>query len=140
MAYGDNRIIDDAQAGFRPGCGTEVHLARVLGAVEEITSSLNPREDAHLQPRHEDYRLVFLDLKKAYDNVDRDLLLARMLSQDIPMQLVLMVAKWLHVNAADFTTGRKKILKGVPQGGCLSPILFNIYINSLITELRDTGV
>ena len=54
--------------------------------------------------------------------------------------MTLLIAKWLHINNAKFQIGRKKIRKGVPQGGCLSPILFNIYINPLITTLRETGV
>ena len=82
VVYRDTRIIDDAQSGFRPGSGTEVHLVRVLGAIERITRSLNHEDD--LAGRHEGYHLVFLDLKKAYDNVDRDLLLTRMLNAEIP--------------------------------------------------------
>ena len=132
-------LIDDAQSGFRPGSGTEVHLVRVLTALEDITSSLNARAELN-QPRHEGYHLVFLDLKKAYDNVDRDILVARLLANGLPPLLTLMVTKWLSINAAQLDSGRKKIRKGVPQGGCLSPILFNMYINPLISELRETGV
>ena len=134
VAYSDNRIIDDAQSGFRPGSGTEVHLVRVLRAIEMITGTLNLKETA--EDKHEGYHLAFLDLKKAYDNVDRDLLLARMLALQIPTQITLLISKWLHINSAEMSTGRKKILKGVPQGGCLSPILFNIYINPLIIALK----
>ena len=138
IVYGDPHIIDDAQTGFRPGSGTEVHLIRVLGAIEQITESLN-RKDA-LNERHEGYHLAFLDLKKAYDNVDRDILLARMLTVGIPIQITLLIAKWLCINTVKLQKGQKRIRKGVPQGGCLSPVLFNIYINPLIVALRATGV
>ena len=63
-----------------------------------------------------------------------------MLNAEIPSQMTLLVAKWLQINTVKLQEGRKRIRKGVPQGGCLSPILFNIYINPLITALRDTGV
>ena len=115
-----------------------MHLVRVLNAIEKITRTLN--NDDALAGRHEGYHLIFLDLKKAYDNVDRDLLITRMLNAEIPSQMTLLVAKWLQINTVKLQEGRKRIRKGVPQGGCLSPILFNIYINPLITALRDTGV
>ena len=139
LAYRNIFLVDNAQSGFRPGSGTEVHLVRVLKALEEITNSLNNRDDPVL-PRHEGYHLVFLDLKKAYDNVDRDILVARILANGLPSLLTLMVTKWLSINSALLESGRKKIRKGVPQGGCLSPLLFNMYINPLISELRNTGV
>ena len=82
IVYNDPRIIDYAQTGFRPGCGTEVHLVRVLNAIETVTNSLNDKENQN-EERLDQYHLVFLDLRKAYDNVDRDILLARMLGQAI---------------------------------------------------------
>ena len=34
IVYKDKNIIDDSQAGFRPGCGTEVQLNRLIVAIE----------------------------------------------------------------------------------------------------------
>ena len=44
------------------------------------------------------------------------------------------VVRWNHVFSDKF-----KVSGGVRQGGVLSPVLFNLYVDELIEQLEDSG-
>ena len=76
-----------------------------------------------------------MDFRKAYDKVDRQKLYHRLaetgLSGDDLFKL-----KAVHSNATVVINGMRTILtKGLPQGSVLSPHLFNIFIDPLVTDL-----
>jgi hypothetical protein len=77
--------------------------------------------------------VLFLDLKKAFDCVDHDILLKKMHVYSIQEQAL----KWFRSYLTDRTqmckikqtTSSKRIIKyGVPQSSNLGPLLFLIYI------------
>ena len=85
---------------------------------------------------------VFVDLSKAFDMVDHCLLGQKMLEKSIPPDLVLLLMCYLRNQSARVCWNNSKgeyctIHKGVRQGGILSPFLFKLYIESLMTNISE---
>jgi len=90
--------------GYRPKRTAHEAVARVARAIVE-----------------EKTRIIDLDLSAYFDNVQHSLLLekvARRIRDDAVMHLLKMILK---------ATGKK----GVPQGGVISPLLSNLYLNEI---------
>lgn len=89
---------------------------------------------------HEGYRhIVDIDLKSFFDEVDHCLLL-QLLYRKVKCPLTLrLIRKWLRapIQMDGKLTKRRK---GVPQGSPLSPVLSNIMLHELDTELQRRGL
>ena len=77
---------------------------------------------------------IFLDLKKAYDTVDHDILLSKLSAFGICGKTHCWFKTYLknrkqfcYVEGQESSTNR--IVCGIPQGSCLGPLLFIIYMN-----------
>ena len=115
------RVFSDNSFGFRPHRGAQDAIAKVVKLYNQGYR-----------------RVVDLDLKAYFDNVNHDLMI-KYLQQyiDDPWTLRL-IRKFLTSGILDHGLFVRSD-KGTPQGGPLSPLLANIYLNELDKELTRRG-
>ena len=89
--------------------------------------------------------VAFVDLRKAFDSVDRDLLWHRLGHYGISGKFLDLI-KCLYrdteycVRVNDTVTEPFPVTSGVKQGCLLSPTLFNLFINGLIEEIKQLNL
>ncbi|XP_063389871.1 uncharacterized protein LOC134675536 [Cydia fagiglandana] len=125
--------ISDAQFGFRPKLSTESAILSLKHTVEYYTLRKTP------------IYACFLDLSKAFDLVNYELLWAKLEEAGVPMDIVHILRSWYlcQVNVVRWGKDMSEEYRlecGVRQGGRTSPKLFNLYINALIEELSSIHV
>ena len=86
-----------------------------------------------------------LDLSKAYDKVSFYYQFNKLLDRGAPVYLVKFLAKWyscqeLKVKWNNHCSSHFGIGNGVRKGSALSPSLFNLYIDDLLTQLSFSGL
>ena len=84
----------------------------------------------------------FIDLSKAFDMVNYNLLINKLIDTGIPGDITKLIYVYLNNQNARIVWNNikgfyKKINTGVRQGGILSPLLFKIYINELLMKFNE---
>lgn len=80
--------------------------------------------------------VILLDLQKAFDTVDHDILLHKIRATGADENTVKWFTSYLcnrkqFVKLNNISSSREGIKCGVPQGSILGPLLFNIYVNDM---------
>lgn len=121
-------IIDRAQIGFMPMHGAELH---VFTLTETIKARLR---------RGEHTAVLFVDLRRAYDELHRPTLWRVLEHMGIPDNIIRLLDDWSSKRTARVRVNGSlsdpiALSKGCPQGDPLSPLLFNLFIESLSRRL-----
>ncbi len=111
---------------------------RAQDALFVLSHTLDSRREAGLETY-----AAFLDLRKAYDVIDRQLLWSRLLNIGLPEDFVSIVRSLYkstitRVQYGTVFSDTVHVESGVRQGCPLSPTLFNLFIAGLIQELEDS--
>ena len=128
-----NKILVEEQNGFRASRSCVDHIL-VLCTV------LRNRKSLGLSTF-----LAFIDFKKAFDSVDRSLLLYKLAQIGVNGNFYRAIsAMYLNPQSRvilnDYETDYFDCPIGVKQGDCISATLFAIFINDLATEIKDSGI
>ena len=126
--YGHALSSSDLQFSFKERYSTVMYSA----AIKEVTS--------HYLQNQSDVYACMLDATKTFDNVSFTKLFVLLFKRDIP-SIILRVILDLYTSqsvAASWngcTSNPFSVTNGVRQGGVLSPILFNVYMDESIDKL-----
>uniref|UniRef100_A0A8D8YV05 Craniofacial development protein 2 n=1 Tax=Cacopsylla melanoneura TaxID=428564 RepID=A0A8D8YV05_9HEMI len=127
--------LEEDQFGFRNGKGTREAILSLRLLIDESLRINKP------------LFIAFVDLQKAFDNVNWNLMLKILKDIEINFKdrrvihsLYKNQVAGIQINNSERKTARIK--KGVRQGCTISPYLFNIYIEKAIAECREccTGI
>ena len=122
--FSEKKLLYKSQYGFRTEHSTEFAAVevvdRILTEMDQMNTPIN----------------VFLDLSKAFDTLDHEILLEKLLYYGIKGVSLKLMESYLtnrkqYVNIDGTCSEMSTLNTGVPQGSILGPLLFIIYINDI---------
>jgi RNA-directed DNA polymerase len=119
----------DSAYGYRPGRSAQEAVTKVREALCDGYTDV-----------------VDADLSKYFDTIPHDQLMQAVARRVVDRQMLTLIKGWLKVPVEERDdkgnrrmTGGKSSTAGTPQGGVISPLLSNIYMNRFLRAWRDRG-
>ena len=127
--------LNKSQIGFTKKSGTELGLMLIKNLAENKKKKSPINENCAY--------LSFIDLKQAFDSIDHDILMKKLREHEVEENLINLI-QFIYSNTYSKISYEQKEntrinKEEVIQGSPLSPLLFNIYIDSLLNEIERTN-
>lgn len=134
-----NERTHKKQFGSKQGVCIDELKMKVINRLTELRDKYKGKR----QPSHKKLpRIMFIDYKNAFDSVPWQPLFDLLDSKKILNPLELQLLKFVYGNIR-ISNGKGKMVsisKGTPQGMSTSPLLFEIYIDSILSKLEESTV
>jgi RNA-directed DNA polymerase len=121
--------LDPAAHGYRPGRGAGQAIQTVLILLRQGYTDV-----------------VDADLSKYFDTIPHDELMQSLARRIVDPDMLRLIKQWLkapvettHPDGGKHMEGGKASRQGVPQGGVISPLIANLYMNRFLKYWRQTG-
>jgi exonuclease III len=128
-----NRVIPASQSAYRYGRGTTEQVMALKLMVEKAMTS----SDFEVQ-------ILMMDMSRAFDTVDRAILMEDLRSILEPGELHIIKVMINEVRLIVEVAGRKgeafTTNVGTPQGDCLSPTLFTLYLAKALSTMHSSAL
>ena len=129
----DNHILVEEQNGFRSSRSCIDHIYTLITVLRNRKAC------------GKDTFLAFIDFKKAFDSVNRDMLLFKLAKVGVCGKMYNAISSMYsnpqsRVILNEYQTEYFHCPIGVKQGDCLSPTLFAIFINDLANKIKATDL
>ena len=123
----EKEVLNDEQSGFRANRSTQDNIFHHIQSIFQR------------QNRNTNVSSIFIDFEKAFDKININYLLFKFNNLEIPKYILNILYSYLDqrkafVEVNKFQYSTFTIKGGVPQGSCLSPILFGLFVSDIPTS------